>query len=205
MELENSFIVPSDLDTAWQTLLDVEAIAPCMPGATLETFTGDSFTATVKVKLGPVIQNFKGEGEFTSKDEATRTVVIKATGKEMKGGGTASANITAKLTAVSANETRADVVTDLTITGRVAQFGKGVIADVSKVLIGQFSDNLRQVILARTAAPTEGGAAAPAPVLVTSDSIDLLGSAGAPVFKRLIPVGIGLIVVVGVVVWLIAR
>ncbi len=205
MELQNSFIVPSDLDTAWQTLLDVEAIAPCMPGATLETFTGDSFTATVKVKLGPVIQNFKGEGEFTSKDEATRTVVIKATGKEMKGGGTASANITAKLTAVSANETRADVVTDLTITGRVAQFGKGVIVDVSKVLIGQFSDNLRQVILARTASQVEGGSASPAPVLVTADSIDLLGSAGAPVFKRLIPVGIGLVVVVGVVWWLIAR
>lgn len=205
MELQNSFIVPSDLDTAWQTLLDVEAIAPCMPGATLETFTGDSFTATVKVKLGPVIQNFKGEGEFTSKDEATRTVVIKATGKEMKGGGTASANITAKLTAVSANETRADVVTDLTITGRVAQFGKGVIVDVSKVLIGQFSDNLRQVILARTASQAEGGSASPAPVLVTADSIDLLGSAGAPVFKRLIPVGIGLVVVVGVVWWLIAR
>lgn len=205
MELQNSFIVPSDLDTAWRTLLDVEAIAPCMPGATLETFTGDSFTATVKVKLGPVIQNFKGEGEFTSKDEATRTVVIKATGKEMKGGGTASANITATLTPVSANETRADVTTDLTITGRVAQFGKGVIVDVSKVLIGQFSENLRQVILARTAAQAAGGDAAPAPVLVTADSIDLLGSAGAPILKRLIPVGIGIIVVVGVVWWLIAR
>jgi carbon monoxide dehydrogenase subunit G len=205
MELQNSFIVPSDIDTAWQTLLDVESIAPCMPGATLETFTGDSFTANVRIKLGPVIQNFKGEGEFTSKDEATHTAVIRATGKEMKGGGTATANITAKLTAVSAIETRADVVTDLTITGRVAQFGKGVIVDVSKVLIGQFSENLRQVILARTASKTNGGEPVAAPVIQTADSIDLLGSAGAPIVKRLIPVGIGLIVVVGVVWWLIAR
>ena len=115
MELENSFIVPADIDTAWRTLLDVESITPCMPGATLESFTGDTFVANVKVKLGPVTQNFKGEGVFVSKDEATHTAVIKASGKEMKGGGTAAANITASLVAEGPNSTRANIVTDLKI------------------------------------------------------------------------------------------
>ena len=89
MELENSFVVPADIDTAWKTLLDVEAIAPCMPGATLTSFDGDNFTADVKVKLGPVTMNFAGEGKFVSKDEATHTAIIDASGKETKGAGTA--------------------------------------------------------------------------------------------------------------------
>ena len=206
MELQNTFIVPADIDTAWKTLLDVESIAPCMPGATLTSFTGEEFTASVKVKLGPVTQNFNGVGRFTTRDEATRTAVIEASGKEIRGGGSASAIITAVLVSEGLNSTRANVITDLTITGKVAQFGKGVIADVSKKLIDQFANNLQAVIAARSAAESAApGEVVAAPDIKVADSIDLLGSAGAPVLKRLIPVVIGVVVVVGVIWWLIAR
>lgn len=216
MELENSFIVPADIDTAWRTLLDVESITPCMPGATLESFTGDTFVANVKVKLGPVTQTFKGEGVFLSKDEATHTAVIKASGKETKGGGTAAANITASLIAEGPNSTRAHIVTDLTITGKIAQFGKGVIVDVSKKLIDQFASNLQQVITAQgataAAAAQPAGAApsatpaAPAPAPVqAAESIDLLGTAGTPVLKRAIPVLIVVVVAVGIIWWIASR
>ena len=215
MELENSFIVPADIDTAWRTLLDVESITPCMPGATLVSFTGDAFVANVKVKLGPVTQTFKGEGVFLSKDEATHTAVIKASGQETKGGGTAAANITASLVAEGPNSTRANIVTDLTITGKIAQFGKGVIVDVSKKLIDQFAANLQQVITAQGATQAAAGAAdepsgsapvAPTPAPVqAADSIDLLGTAGTPVLKRALPVIIGIVVVAGIVWWIASR
>ena len=214
MELENTFIVPADIDTAWRTLLDVESITPCMPGATLESFTGDEFVANVKVKLGPVTQNFKGEGVFLSKDEATHTAVIKASGKEIKGGGTAAANITARLVPEGPSTTRAVIVTDLTITGKIAQFGKGVIVDVSKKLIDQFAANLQQVITAQgatsAAASAEPGstttelAQAPAPVQA-ADSIDLLGTAGTPVLKRLVPALIVIAIGVIVIWWIVGR
>ena len=217
MELENSFVVPADMDTAWKTLLDVEAIAPCMPGATLTSFDGDNFTANVKVKLGPVTMNFAGEGSFVSIDEATRTAIIDATGKETKGAGTAGAKITATLTEETPTTTRATIVTDLTVTGKAAQFGRGVMADVSKRLIGQFAGNLEQVIAARqttaddaaapAAAADAGGApvaTAPAPTpQLNNEALDLGNAALVPVLKRAIPVVVGL-VVVGVVIWLIA-
>ena len=217
MELENSFVVPADMDTAWKTLLDVEAIAPCMPGATLTSFDGDNFTANVKVKLGPVTMNFAGEGSFVSIDEATRTAIIDATGKETKGAGTAGAKITATLTEETPTTTRATIVTDLTVTGKAAQFGRGVMADVSKRLIGQFAGNLEQVIAARqttaddaaapAAAADAGGApvaTAPAPTpQLNNEALDLGNAALVPVLKRAIPVVVGL-VVVGVVIWWIA-
>ena len=217
MELENSFVVPADIDTAWKTLLDVEAIAPCMPGATLTSFDGDNFTANVKVKLGPVTMNFAGEGKFVSKDEATHTAVIDAAGKETKGAGTAGAKITATLVSEGPTSTRANIVTDLTVTGKAAQFGRGVMADVSKKLIGQFASNLEQVIVARqapaAAAPTvsagEAGeeapvavAAAPAPVL-NNEALDLGNAALVPVLKRVVPVVV-VVVGVGLVIWWLA-
>jgi len=216
MELENSFVVPADMDTAWKTLLDVEAIAPCMPGATLTSFDGDNFTANVKVKLGPVTMNFAGEGSFVSIDEATRTAVIDATGKETKGAGTAGAKITATLTEETATTTRATIVTDLTVTGKAAQFGRGVMADVSKRLIGQFAGNLEQIIAARqttaddAAAPAAADASgapvvtAPAPTpQLNNEALDLGNAALVPVLKRAVPVVVGL-VVVGVIIWWLA-
>lgn len=213
MELQNSFVVPSDIDTAWKTLLDVEAIAPCMPGATLTSFDGDNFTADVKVKLGPVTMNFGGAGRFVKKDEATHTAVIDASGKEAKGAGTASAVITATLVAEGPESTRADITTDLTVTGKAAQFGRGVMADVSKKLIGQFADNLSSVIMVRKGAATaaaaseaggESAAPAPTPVL-NNEALDLGNAALVPVLKRAVPVIIGVVVVVGVVIWLVRR
>ena len=119
MDLENSFTVSAGVDTAWETLLDVEAIAPCMPGATLESVAGDEFTGNVKVKLGPVSMVYGGEACFISKDYAAHTAVIVGTGKESRGTGTAKANVTIKLVAESSSQTRVDVATELTITGKV--------------------------------------------------------------------------------------
>ena len=215
MELENTFVVPADIETAWKTLLDVEAIAPCMPGAKLTSFDGDNFTADVKVKLGPVIMNFAGAGKFVQKDDATHTAVIDASGKETKGAGTAGALITAVLVEEGPNSTRANIVTDLTVTGKAAQFGRGVMADVSKRLIDQFAGNLEQVIVARkgadvaAAAAVAGGetvvaAPAPAPVM-NNEALDLGNAALVPVLKRVVPVVIGVIVVGGLIWWLASR
>ena len=210
MDLQNSFVVPADLDTAWRTLLDVEAIAPCMPGATLESVDGDNFTGSVKVKLGPVNMTYGGKAHFVEKDEAQHRAVIQGTGKETRGSGTASALVTCQLVVESADRTRVEVTTDLTVTGKPAQFGRGVMQDVAGRIIDQFSANLESVIAARGAraeaeasgAPQPPAAATPMPQ--AADSIDLLGTAGAPVLKRVVPAVAILVAVVGII-WLIAR
>lgn len=213
MELQNSFVVPTDIDTAWRSMQDVEGLAPCMPGATLETHEGDEFTGNVKVKLGPVSMVFGGVARFVSKDEATHTLVIEGSGKDSRGGGTAKGQVTAILVAEAPDRTRVDVNTDLTITGKAAQFGRGVMQDVAGRIVDQFAGNLATLLAAgaaaeagSTAEAAEGGTthAAPPPTVHADESIDLLGTAGAPVLKRAIPVVIGVLVVVGVIV-LIAR
>ena len=220
MDLQNSFVVPSDIDTAWKQLQDVEGLAPCMPGATLTSHDGDDFTGSVKVKLGPVSMVFAGQARFVSKDEATRTVVIEGAGKETKGTGTAKGVVTAVLVQEAPDRTRVDVTTELTITGKAAQFGRGVMQDVAGRIIDQFSANLAAMMTAggaeataAAAAAEEGGEAGttttaplkPAVLPHHEDSIDLLGTAGAPVLKRAIPVVIGLVVVIGVIVWIARR
>jgi carbon monoxide dehydrogenase subunit G len=210
MDLQNSFVVPADIDTAWRTLLDVEAIAPCMPGATLETVDGDAFTGSVKVKLGPVNMTYGGKARFVEKDEANHRAVIEGTGKETRGSGTASAHVTCQLIAESPDRTRVEVATDLTVTGKPAQFGRGVMQDVAGRIIDQFSANLASVIAAsgaRAAAEASGApapASAPTPLPQAADSIDLLGTAGAPVLKRAIPAVAIIAALVGII-WLIAR
>jgi uncharacterized protein len=141
MKLENEFTVPATLDEAWAVLLDVEKVAPCMPGATLTSVDGDDFTGTVKVKVGPIQVTYKGQASFVEKDDTAHRVVIEASGKEARGSGTAAATVTANLRA-DGSQTMAHVVTDLNITGRPAQFGRGVMADVGAKLIGQFADCL---------------------------------------------------------------
>lgn len=212
MDLQNSFVVNADIETAWQTLLDVESVAPCMPGATLTSFDGDNFTADVKVKLGPVTMTYAGAGKFVSRDVATHTAVIEGLGKESRGTGTAKALVTTGLVAESPERTRVDVVTELTITGKAAQFGRGVIADVSKRLVDQFASNLEQVILTRKAAvdagsPASGAgeATAAAPPAMNNEALDLGNVAMGPVLKRAVPVIIGAVVVIGLIWWLIAR
>lgn len=216
MELKNSFTVPADIETAWQTLLDVEAIAPCMPGATLESVNGDEFSGNVKVKLGPVSMTYGGQARFLSKDESTHTAVIEGTGKETRGSGTARANVTTVMTSEGPNLTRVDVSTDLTITGKAAQFGRGVMQDVAGRLVGQFATNLEGVIESRTGAanaPVAQGATAgefvaatqtPPPPVQQAEALDLGSVAMGPVLKRVIPVLIG-IVAVASIIWFLTR
>ncbi len=209
MDLQNSFVVPADVETAWKTLLDVEKIAPCMPGATLESNDGENFTGKVKVKLGPVSMTYGGAAKFLERDDTTHTAVIEGTGKETRGSGTAKAVVTTKLTQEGPDQTRVDVTTDLTVTGKPAQFGRGVMQDVAGRIIDQFSANLEAVIAGGGEAPAEaaapGAPAAPAPALPqAADSIDLLGTAGAPVLKRALPAVLGLVAIIGII-WLIAR
>jgi carbon monoxide dehydrogenase subunit G len=141
VQLENSFTVPVPIDEAWRVLLDIERIAPCMPGAALDTVDGDDFTGRVKVKLGPINLTYQGKASFIEKDEAAHRAVIDARGKDQRGNGTAAAVVTAKL-AAEGSITRVDVLTDLNITGRPAQFGRGVMTDVGNKLLGQFADKL---------------------------------------------------------------
>ena len=141
MQLENSFTVPVPIDEAWRVLLDIERIAPCMPGAALDTVDGDDFTGRVKVKLGPINLTYQGKASFIEKDEAAHKAVIDARGKDQRGNGTAAAVVTATLQP-EGDITRVHVLTDLNITGRPAQFGRGVMTDVGNKLLGQFADKL---------------------------------------------------------------
>jgi carbon monoxide dehydrogenase subunit G len=141
VQLENSFTVPVPVDEAWRVLLDIERIAPCMPGAALDSVDGDAFTGRVKVKLGPINLTYQGKASFIEKDEAAHRAVIDARGKDLRGNGTAAAVVTANLKS-EGPITRVDVLTDLNITGRPAQFGRGVMTDVGNKLLGQFADKL---------------------------------------------------------------
>ncbi|WAX57611.1 SRPBCC family protein [Jatrophihabitans cynanchi] len=141
MQLEHSFTVPVGIDEAWRVLLDIERIAPCMPGAAIDSVDGDDFTGTVKVKLGPIGLTYKGKASFVEKDETVHRAVIDARGRDARGNGTAAAKITANLAEAGAG-TEVKVVTELDITGKPAQFGRGVMVDVGNKLIGQFADCL---------------------------------------------------------------
>jgi carbon monoxide dehydrogenase subunit G len=263
MKLENSFTINAPVEKAWQALNSPETVAPCFPGATLTDYEGDSFTGTVKVKLGPISMTYKGKGTYVSRDDAAHTVIINANGRDSRGNGTANATVTASLTADGPDKTAVSMATDMTITGKPAQFGRGVIADVADKIIGQFSACVarklapaaeeateqaavsERSVAANGAAPAPatgtpvtaaaagtsaaGGAAAAsgtsqveaptstatAPDLATTapvtpatttvrsaaplrspvrsevEAIDLLGTAGAPVLKRLAPVAAG--------------
>ena len=143
MRLEQSFEVPVPVAVAWGVLLDVERIAPCMPGATLTGFDGTLFNGLVKLKLGPISLSYKGAGRFVERDDSGKRIVIVASGQDSRGAGGAQARITAVLhTANGGATTKVKVVTDLDVAGKAAQFGRGMIADVSDKLIKQFSANV---------------------------------------------------------------
>ena len=142
MRLDHEFTVPVPAAQAWPVLLDIDRIAPCMPGATITKVDGDDFEGTVKVKVGPITVTYGGTASFLEKDEAQRIAVIEARGKETRGSGTANARITAQLFDNGDDSTRVAVVTDLSITGKPAQFGRGVMNDVGNKLLGQFADCL---------------------------------------------------------------
>ena len=149
MKLENRFTVPVPVEEAWKVLLDVERIAPCMPGATLTSVDGDRFEGTVKVKVGPINLTYGGKASFVSKDEAHHVAVIDGSGKETRGTGTAKALITCRLSG-RGDSTEVEVDTDLNVTGKPAQFGRGVLADVSGKLVDRFAACLSEEIGAGT-------------------------------------------------------
>ncbi|MPZ65755.1 MAG: carbon monoxide dehydrogenase [Pseudonocardiaceae bacterium] len=192
MKMEHNFTVPAPVDTVWEALLDLERVVPCMPGATLSSHDGDEFAGTVKVKVGPISLQYKGSGRFTERDEAARHAVIEASGRDARGNGTAAATVTARL-AENGSGTAVTVVTDLSITGRPAQFGRGLISDVGGKIIGQFADCLAVKLGTEQPAPATPTPVRPAPAPM-ADEINLLDSAGVPVLKRLVPVVAGLTV-----------
>jgi uncharacterized protein len=156
VDLTNEFRVGVPVERAWEVLTDVERIAPCMPGAQLQEIEGDEYRGIVKVKVGPITAQYKGAARFVEQDEAGHRAVLRAEGRETRGQGNANATITAQLEP-DGEGTKISVITDLTITGRVAQFGRGVLADVSTKLLGQFADCLETKLLA---GDESGGAAA---------------------------------------------
>jgi carbon monoxide dehydrogenase subunit G len=163
MELDHSFTVPVPPSQAWDVLLDVQRIAPCMPGATVDTVEGDDVAGRLKVKVGPVSLTYKGTATFKDRNPADRSLLVEASGKEMRGSGTASATVRAALAPENGSDaaTLVTLHTTLNVTGRPAQFGRGVIAEVGSRLIDKFADNLAQQLASGTPA-AEAAAEAPA-------------------------------------------
>ncbi|MDX5451371.1 MAG: SRPBCC family protein, partial [Rhodococcus sp. (in: high G+C Gram-positive bacteria)] len=160
MQLEHHMSVPAPVDEVWTALLDPEKVAPCMPGATLTGVDGNAFTGTVKIKMGPVQLLYKGTGKFVETDEQARRAVMEAAAKDSRGNGTVNATFTITLTG-DGDRTEGTVVTDLSITGKPAQFGRGMISDVGGKIIEQFTACLADKLGGPPAAP------APTPEAVT--------------------------------------
>jgi carbon monoxide dehydrogenase subunit G len=154
MELEHSFSVPVPAERAWDVLLDVERVAPCMPGATLDSVEGDSIAGRIKVKVGPITMTYAGTAKFTERDREAGVVILEASGKETRGAGTASASVRSQLTP-DGDRTRVTVHTTLNVTGKPAQFGRGVMTEVGEKLIGIFADNLAAMLAAESAADAD--------------------------------------------------
>lgn len=254
MELTNEFRVSVPVDEAWSVLTDLERIAPCMPGAELQEVEGEEYRGVVKIKVGPITAQYKGKASFQSLDVEAHKAVLRAEGRDTRGQGNASATVTAELESEGSG-TAVRITTDLNVTGKVAQFGRGVLADVSAKLLAQFVSQLETDVLsgaagpsgasggassgpgaapaaaeASAAAPATGavlapesangsaqadttpespnGAAGPAPTVRTIQSrpaepVNLLEAAGGSVTKRLVPVGLGLLVLL--ILWRVLR
>ena len=196
MKLENEFRVSVPIDRAWEVLTDIPLITPCLPGATLTDHDADEYKGKIKIKVGPVTADYSGSAVFVQRDEAARHVEISASGRDSRGSGNASATITADMT-TDGDGTKVSISTDLKISGKVAQFGKGMIAEVSTKLIDQFVDCIEQELLGEAIidevaaeSATAPGAAAPTarPRPQQAETLDLMEYAGNSVYKRLIPI-----------------
>jgi carbon monoxide dehydrogenase subunit G len=161
MEMDHSFTVPVPPEQAWDVLLDVERIAPCMPGATVEEFDGEVVTGRIKIKVGPVSLTYRGTAKFTERDPEAHVVVIEASGKETRGAGTASATVRASLEPESSGQaTKVTIHTTMNVTGRPAQFGRGVMVEVGGKLVEKFAENLAQLISPSAATVADDAATA---------------------------------------------
>ena len=218
MEIADSFRVSTPIADTWKVLLDIERIAPCLPGAQLQEIEGDEYRGIVKVKVGPITAQYKGTATLAEVDEPGRRLVIDASGRDTRGQGNANASIEVTMLE-DGDGTRVEVVTDLAITGKVAQFGRGVLVDVSSKLMGQFVENLERDVLATPDSPPETPPAAEAPAAPAAENvparaserarpptelrridsrepepIDLLEMAGGSPAARLVPLAIGAVV-----------
>lgn len=184
MKIENSFTVDAPIEQAWELLTDIPEIAPCLPGAKLTDHDGDEYSGGIKVKVGPVTSEFKGTAKFVEKDDVNHKAVIDGKGRDVRGAGNAQALITAQMTA-EGDKTRVDIDTELKISGKVAQFGRGVMQDVSTKLLGQFAECLESKIgepatidgIAAASAEAAGGSAAGEAATTAADTAT--GAAGA--------------------------
>ena len=227
MDLNHKFTVEVPVEDAWRILTDVERIAPCLPGAQLQEIEGDTYRGAVKVKVGPIQAQFKGQASFVERDDVAHKVVLKGEGRDIGGKGNASALITAELTSLTETSTSVTVNTDLSVTGKVAQFGRGAMADISDKLLAQFVVNLNEMIAASDAPAAPAPAAetavpAPADAPATSseasaepaqptvrkidgpeaEALDLLSISRGVIVKRALPV---VVVVAAIVIWFIAK
>ena len=212
MEINNAFEVKAPIDVAWATLTDLARIAPCLPGATLTSVEGDIYKGHVTVKVGPIVAKFGGQAIFQERNDTEHRAVLKGEGRDSTGKGNASAIITAQLEVVDANTTRCTVSTDLTITGKIAQFGRGALADVSDKLLKQFVINLETTVLSQEISKTEVTTNLIVEnklvqnTLVENAPLNLLGSTGLslalPILKRIAPV---LILAAAVITWFVTH
>jgi len=220
MEIADNFRVSTPIDATWKVLLDIERIAPCMPGAQLQEIDGNDYRGVVKVKVGPITAQYKGTATLVEADVSTHTIVLDANGRDTRGQGNANASIVVTMLEEDGG-TRVDVVTDLSITGKVAQFGRGVLDDVSAKLLKQFVANLERDVLSSdevdalaapepeidlsavadessestvSTATTNGAATASGPRKIESaeaEPIDLLDIAGGSTARRVVPIVVG--------------
>jgi carbon monoxide dehydrogenase subunit G len=180
MQLENSFTIDAPIEKAWEALNTPQTIAPCFPGATLTEYEGDSFSGTVKVKLGPISLTYKGKGVYKERDDAAHRVVIDASGRDSRGNGTAEATVVGTMTADGPDKTAVTMVTDMKITGRPAQFGRGVISDVADKIIGQFASCVASKLQGEEAADASSSSEGSAPVpAAVSGSASAAGAASS--------------------------
>ena len=211
MELNHEFNVNVPAEQAWSVLTNVEMIAPCLPGAQLQEVEGDTYRGVVKIKVGPIVAQFKGQAVFAERDDVNKKAVLKAEGRDTGGKGNANATITAQLTQISDSVTKVNVDTDLAITGKVAQFGRGALADVSDKLLAQFAASLNELLESQPAAESapvvqtetvapETAAEQPAEVrkidAPEAKPIDLIGTAGGTMAKMVAPIVIGVVAIV---------
>jgi carbon monoxide dehydrogenase subunit G len=218
MELEHRFEVPVGVEKAWASLLDMEQVGPCFPGAILDHVDGDEFSGSVKIKLGPIRMTYKGHARIVEKDETAHRAKIEATGNAGGSTSTAAMLVTATATALAPNRTQVDLRTTLSLTGRPAQFGRGVMVDVGNKLIGQFAvcvshkrgggdaggaelvdvtnpDEVAAEFVTPAPAPAAGtpGAASGAPA---GGELDLWSATATPILKRVLPINAGIIALI---------
>lgn len=198
MQLTNEFSIPAGAEQAWAALTDLQRVVPCLPGASLDTLDDADFTGKMAVKLGPMSLRYAGSGTLLAEAD-TRRIVVDAKGGEQRGGGSAAATITATLHPVDATRTTVRVDTDLALSGRPAQFGRGIMMEVAGRMLDSFAANLEQE-LSSHAVRESADAAQPAP-RPPAEPLDLTGVGLVPVLKRVVPVVAVAALVAGVVVW----